>query len=206
MPKSITQRAREYHEALPGIIRATINDAGITNEIIDKRELGWNGRHITVPIKNTYGVISLIEEWSPNEMGVAVDPSPITELYPHSMIAAHPYRLVIAEGIYEALVLESQGFAAVAASGTGRYWKIREWTELVQGVPEIAIAFKAGSNYEPEKHKLNRREVVERIRESLPHAQVIEWPSVVPDGFGAAYFFNELDRSADEFASLCGWR
>ena len=37
MHKPINQQAREYHEALPGIIKAMLNDAGITNEVIEKR-------------------------------------------------------------------------------------------------------------------------------------------------------------------------
>src|SRR6266851_881996 len=48
--------AAEYHRALPQRIREYLHSRGITDTVIDRRFLGWNGVRITIPVFDHKGV------------------------------------------------------------------------------------------------------------------------------------------------------
>ena len=52
----LTQENDNYN-ALPARIRQYLNDRGITDGIIDRHRLGWNGSRITIPISDRDGSI-----------------------------------------------------------------------------------------------------------------------------------------------------
>src|SRR5229473_2102680 len=53
--RDLLDLATQYHQALPGRIRAYLNGRGIPDLLIDFHLLGWNGWRITIPVFNREG-------------------------------------------------------------------------------------------------------------------------------------------------------
>lgn len=63
MTTSLLDKAYTYHARLPGIIRATLNDYGIDDLLIDTHLLGWDGKRVTKPLFDTDGHVIDIERY-----------------------------------------------------------------------------------------------------------------------------------------------
>lgn len=63
MNMSPLDQALECHYELPGIIRATLNDYGLDDLLIDASLLGWDGRRITKPVFDCEGAVIEIERY-----------------------------------------------------------------------------------------------------------------------------------------------
>lgn len=201
MPTILNALARAYHRDLPGIIRATLNDSGISDEVINHRMLGWDGEHITVPVWNRAGSrVAFMEHWHADRVGKpANEVSPI-ELYPWPLLDPIPNRVYIAEGTHEALILESQGFAAVTATGTGRVFKTRDWGPVLGRVKRVVLAYPAGEQPARRKDELSRSKVIELAKRSLPHAKHLQWPS---ESAGSAFsYFVKAKHDRSDFKQL----
>ncbi|MCH7665254.1 MAG: hypothetical protein IH936_04910 [Acidobacteria bacterium] len=101
--ENFENRARGYAEALPGIIRATLMDHGVSSTVVDDRLIGWDGNYITVPVRGRAGRIVFFERWDAAGIGKPVDDLEYVELFGWDVLERKPSRLVIAEGIHEAL-------------------------------------------------------------------------------------------------------
>ena len=198
---NLTERATEFHKGLPGLGRALLNDLGVSNEVIDRHEIGWDGEHFTIPVRRTQNVV-FFERWAPECPGEAVGLPPTVMLWNRRVLEGKPYVAVFCEGVLDALILESHGLAAVAATDTGRYFKTREWKPLFESLPEVIIAFPFGDNYEQRKHMLSRHDVRMKISEALQNATHIEWPELYERDHGVPRFFIEEKRNAEEFLTL----
>ena len=98
-------------------LRRYLNDRGIVDEVISKHLIGWNGQRVTIPITDREGNVACFK--------LAKDPADTTaspkmlfsparaELYGWERVLARPEQIIICEGEFDRLVLESQGFAAV---------------------------------------------------------------------------------------------
>jgi hypothetical protein len=196
------QLAQRYHQRLPGIIRATLVDHGLSNEVIDRRSLGWHRESVTVPVPDATGHVAFFEMWDAAEIGIAGESSGPVELYPRQALTPPPARLIIAEGIHEALIFESHGFPAACATGSGLFFKAREWGPLLQGIPEVVLAYRRGEYEAHRGHLPGRAEVSAWAKEAVPRAQILEWPEEVGDGGGAYEFFVSLQHTAEDFRRL----
>src|SRR2546425_9293514 len=105
--------AREYHRNLPAHVREYMQQArGISAEVIDLHLLGWNGSRITVPIFDREGKLAFFrlakdpEDKTGNPKMLAT-PGAHAELYDWQSVLAKPERIVICEGEYDRLVLET---------------------------------------------------------------------------------------------------
>ena len=182
-------RVEEYHRKLPGIVRALLTDHGISSAVIDRHQLGFDGEAITVPIRDTAGQVLLLERWDGEALGVPLDALGRVELFGAEVLENPPQEVFIAEGVFEALILESQGLPAVAASGTGRFFKAREWGALFAGVRRPVIALRRGEKTPRSRYLPSRADVAEEIARVLPRAMTLEWlPEVGRDGGAYAYF------------------
>jgi len=192
-----------YQARLPGLVRAALLDYGVSDQVIAKRQIGWDGRSITVPVRDQEGRLAFLERWH-DESGIGrpVGYEKVVELYPWQVLKEAPSRVVFAEGIHEALVFESLGYSAVAATGTGLFFKAREWAPLLAGLPEVQVAFRSGERRPRRAFLLSRSEVVERILQALPRAHVVAWPATVGRNGGAHEFFVTLRKSAVDFELL----
>lgn len=189
MLDDFNKQAEAWHGALPGIVRAFLLDHGVSDEVIDRNLLGWDGEHITVPIRNCRGRVVFFERWHSNSIGKPNEPEVTVELLGRDVLKNSPEQVVIAEGILEALVLQSAGFAAVSASGSGRYFKAREWAGYFRDIPSVLVAFKNGPHRERQKWKLDRDGVAEKILALVRQAKRVDWPLDLGLGAGAFEFF-----------------
>ncbi len=192
----------DWHQALPGIARAALIDHGLGSETIDRHWLGWNGAHFTVPVRNAAGRVVFVESWWPEKPGEPVTPEKSVLLFGAEILAANPYRVVIAEGILEALVLQSARLSAVSSTGSGRYFKRREWGPLLDKIPQVLVAFKNGPLTERRKWILDRDEVTEKILERLSQARRVSWPETVGRHGGAVEFFARGRGTKKELADF----
>ena len=115
--------AMSYHKALPErILNYLINERGISHREIEFSLLGWNGKRITIPVWDRDGKLKFFK--------LAKDPADTTEgpkmltpagasaeLYAWDRVRLKPFELIICEGEFDRLVLESRGFAAVTSTG-----------------------------------------------------------------------------------------
>ena len=196
------ERAARFHQDLPGIARAALVDSGLTDRVIDRHHLGWDGAYITVPIRGPHGRVSFFERWKPNRIGVPATKRERVELFGWGTLLAIPEQTIFAEGIHEALILESQGFSAVAGSDSGLFFKIREWTPALSIVLEVAVALRRGQKRSRRKYTPSRSEILEAITDALPHALRLNWPKEVGEQGGAYEYFVKLDHTPEDLRAL----
>lgn len=186
-----------FHEELPGRIREYLNGRGIPDGIISRYRLGWNGRRITIPITNRDGVVSFFK--------MAKDPADTSdapkmlanaggsaELYGWERVLAKTNPLVICEGEFDRLVLESRGFPAVTSTGGCGVFR-REWASEFAEIPDVYICF---DNDAP------GRDGALRVAQLIPPAKLVRLPDDVGPGGDVTDFFVRLGRSNDDFAEL----
>jgi hypothetical protein len=132
--------AKQYHRNLPDGIRDYLrNQRGISDGVIDLHLLGWNGSRITIPVFNrasTLGFFKLAkdpEDKSDDPKMLALAGAHAV-LYGRERVLANPERIIICEGEFDRLVLESQGFAAVTSTGGALTFR-PEWTEAFREIP-----------------------------------------------------------------------
>lgn len=191
----------EYHERLPGLGRAQLNDAGVASSVIDRHRIGWDGQHFIVPIVGTRGHVTCFERWCPEELGVPADP-PIVLLWNRATLEDQGEEPVVwVEGILEALIAESAGLRALAATGDGRAFNRREWAPLLKGVP-VVVAMPKGDLASRRKYVPSRHRIREILKLHVPQSEIVEWPENYQRHDGVSRFFVREGRSREDFFNL----
>jgi DNA primase len=197
MPES-SSVVEECHRDLPPHIREYFRQArGIADEIIDRQLLGWNGNRITIPIFDRNAQFAFFKlAKSPNDETdspkMLTTPGVHAELYGWERVLAKPEQIVICEGEYDRLVLESQGFAGVTSTGGALSFR-DDWAEAFCEVPNVYICF---------DNDTAGRIGAERIARLIPHARIVRLPEDAGEGGDVTDFFVRLGRSREEFLSL----
>lgn len=113
------------------------NKRGLTTETIKRYEIGWDGRHYTIPVRDMAGEIVNVRRydirvgpdserrkiWSVEGMGTPT-------IFPTDQLERDT--LLICEGEFDALVAIQNGIPAVTRTGTADHWK-PEWGQLFRG-------------------------------------------------------------------------
>ncbi len=201
MSPDFVQLAMHYQAQLSGYLVAHLTDRGIADGTAVRRGLGSDDDNITVPVWSDRG-ISFFERWSLDDLGMPLDDVGFVSRYPADRFREQHDVLVFAEGIYECLIFESMGIPAVCATGTGLYFKRREWVPLLRDVSEILVAFRSGERQSRRKFVLSREEVISNILIALPQARRIEWPISIRQDEGAFEYFVRDSHEADDFWRL----
>src|SRR5215510_11701102 len=107
--------ARKFHYDMPDRIRQYLNGRGIPDEMIDLNLLGWNGWRITIPIFDGKGKIAFFKQAKdPEDQGdspkMIAWPKGHLELYGRENLEGNPNQIIICEGEFDRLVLETNGF------------------------------------------------------------------------------------------------
>jgi hypothetical protein len=202
MTTDFEERAATCHEQLPGLLKARLEDFGVYPEVTDQYQIGWEDEHFTVPIRGCDNRVAYFERWDPLRIGAPVDPVDSIELFPWSRAVRAPERLVLAEGVYEALIFESQGIPAVSATGSGRFFKCREWGPPMGAMPEVVVAYRRGEKRERQAHLLSRDVLRRHVLDCLNNAKLLEWPEEVGPGGGAYAYFVKNKHTVAEFEAL----
>src|SRR5438309_11963750 len=115
--------AHEYHRNLSPHVREYLQQArGTSATVIDLDLLGWNGSRITIPIFDRTGQLAFFKlAKGPNDQTASpkmvATPGAHAELYGWERVLANPEQIIICEGEFDRLALESRGFAAGTATG-----------------------------------------------------------------------------------------
>ena len=106
--------ARQHNRNLPVHVREYLQQVrGICAEAIDLHMLGWNGSRITIPIFDRAGQFAFFKlAKGPNDQTdspkMLATPGGHAQLYGWERVFAHPERVIICEGEFDRLVLESR--------------------------------------------------------------------------------------------------
>src|SRR2546426_6514851 len=138
--------AHQYHRNLPAHVRDYLRQVrGISAEVMDLHLLGWNGNRITIPIFDRAGQFAFFKQAKgPNDQTAGpkmlATPGAHAELYGWERVLANPAQIIICEGEFDRLVLESRGFAAVTSTGGGLTFPPRG-AQGLRGIPPVHLAF-----------------------------------------------------------------
>jgi len=194
---ALSELARVYHRAMPERIRRYLNDRGISDAIIDLHRLGWNGSRITIPIFNREGNLAIFklakdpEDSSPGPK-MLTPAGASAELYGWERVRVKPCRIIVCEGEFDRLVLESHGIAAVTSTGGANVFR-SEWAEALHSIPEVYVCFdrdEAGQNG------------ALRVGRMIPQAKLVSLPEEVGPGGDITDFFVRLGHSLEDFERL----
>ncbi len=192
---NLHELALHYHRQLSDRIRHYLNARGIADELIHRHLLGWSGGRITIPISDRDREIAFFRlardpEDTADGPKMYATPGSSIELYGWEVVACKPQRIIIAEGEFDRLVLEAQGFHAVTSTGGAGSFRA-EWAEHFLQIPEVYICF--------DRDEAGRRGA-ERVGRLIPHARIVHLPDEVGEGGDVTDFFVRLGRSREDFA------
>jgi len=190
--------APEYHRNLPERVREYLRQTrGLYDPVIDRHLLGWNGSRITIPIFDRHGQFAFFKLAKDPADGTSspkmlATPGAHAELYGWERVLAKPNEIIICEGEFDRLVLESREFAAVTSTGGALTFR-REWAEAFRGIPTIYVCF---------DNDAAGRDGAARVAWLIPHARVVRLPDEVGEGGDVTDFFVRLHKTREEFLGM----
>lgn len=171
-----------------------LKEAGIPAPVAYERLLGWDGKHVTIPVLSHDRKVLFFERavWGRDDLlEIVPQERDSVALYGGQLLRSKPSRVILTEGIPDALVLAGESFAALSATD-GRSFK-EEWVPLFRGVREVFVCFRRS------EESLRRAEAVASL---IPQAVVVDLPEEVGEGGGIGDFFVRLERSRLDFLRL----
>lgn len=186
-----------YHQRLPPRIRKYLNERGIPTPLIHKHLLGWNGERITIPIPDRETKIAFFKlakdpEDHSNSPKMLATPGTHADLYGWERVLAKPEQIIICEGEFDRLVLESKGFAAVTSTGGVAVFR-PEWADDLTKILQVYVCF--------DRDEAGRSGAL-RVGRLIPDAKLVELPDEVGSAGDVTDFFVRLGRSREDFLQL----
>jgi len=163
-----------YEEILSEKARTwLIAERGLSEEIIEKYGIGYNGREIVIPIKDRHGE-HVFNKYrrnpfikSEDQSKYRFDKGATAQIYGWEHINEPKDRIVICEGEFDKLVLETHGISAITGTNGAPTFK-DEWVEHIKELPsEVFICM--DSDYAGLK-------ATEKLSGKLLEARIIELP------------------------------
>lgn len=203
-PKKITRTIVEQcHSSLPHNIREYLNSRGVTDEYINKYELGWecfyNAYWITIPVKDIDGECLYLKL----RRDPATSKEPRFLFYPEetksTLFGLESLRnnndyIVICEGELDCIILNSHGIPAITSTaGVGTFKE--EWIELLKNVKHIYICFDrddAGIK--------GTEELILKLKNKLRNTTIynINFPERMTDGKDITDYFVKYNGTKNE--------
>jgi len=186
-----------YHKLLPVRIRRYLRNRGISDSVIDQFRLGWNGQRITIPVydRNGHFVFFRLAKDPDSTLPTAKMLSASgtqAELYGWEHLRAQPKEIIICEGEFDRLVLETQGFVAVTSTGGAGTFRA-DWAQYFLDIPYVYVCF----DLDDAGHI-----GAERIARLIPHARVVRLPSELIRGGDVTDFFVHAGKTAKDYRAL----
>ncbi len=177
---------------LPDRIITYLHERGLTNAVLKRNKITWDGARIVIPVFDKDGI------WLFNKYRrdpalndgpkYTYDKGSTSSLYGAEKIASgNP--IIICEGEFDSLILEAQGFVGVSSTGGAGTFKL-EWFDLMAG-KEVYVCFdndKAGL------------QGMERVTKMHPKTKAIFLPGVPEHGDITDYFM--AGNTRDDFEAL----
>jgi len=189
--------ARKFHRLMPARIHQYLNGRGIADPVIELHLLGWNGQRITIPIFDREGKLAFFKlakdpEDPSSGPKMMTSPGGHAELYGWERVRVKPCQILICEGEFDRLVLESRGLAAVTSTGGAGVFRT-DWAEALKEVPKVFVCF--------DRDDAGRNGSL-RVAKMIPQAKLVALPEEVGKGGDVTDFFARLGRSRDHFLRL----
>jgi 5S rRNA maturation endonuclease (ribonuclease M5) len=182
------------------MLRFLREERGLSQEVIDTFQLGWDGERVTIPILDQEGNCVNVRRYLPCHNGDNKVISyakgtgearlfPLIELYKDDP-------LIIVEGELDALKLLSEGFHAVTATAGAGSWR-DEWAPLFRD-KRVVICYdndKAGRD--------GARKVADSLRGQAKSVHIVDWAGQgMEDGEDVTDFFVKYGRGRKQFERL----
>lgn len=155
---------------LPKPIKSYLNSRGISDAVIERSGISWDGHRIAIPVRDSQGNILFKKYRRDPSLSegpkYSYDKGATAALF-NSETLRNASTVIITEGELDALVLESQGLPAVSSTG-GSGTFLREWNELFRE-KQVFVC------YDNDAAGVAGAIKVSSI---IPHAQVIELPDL----------------------------
>lgn len=185
---------------MPDEVRQFLKDRGIAATVIDRQLLGWDGKRIVIAVfgETTREVLGFRYATIPkdpwDEPVVFSDSEGEPLVYGWETLARKPHRVVVCEGEFDRLVLESRGFPAVAANSDSVF--LPEWASLFEGIDDVFVCMRRGAASE---------KAARQVQEIIPRAQIVHLPADLGAGASiSAYFVRHLYSTRDFEIVLAG--
>lgn len=198
MNKTVLTRrdlAERYNRAMPEDVRHYLKGQGIAATFIDRQLLGWNGTHITIPVFGerfrevaglTYAKLPADPASNPEMVFTGIE-EPM--LYGWETLARKPHRVVICEGVFDRLLLESRGFPAVTSTA-GPAVFLPEWKAAFEGIEDVFICFRRRASSDAAARK---------VQQVVPNSRIAKLPTDVGDGGGISDFLLDALHANRDF-------
>lgn len=193
----LKDRSRYFNQNIPERICEYLNQRGISTEQIDKHLLGWNGYRITIPIFDRNGEVVFFkyakdpEDTSPSPKMFATTGAH-AGLYGWENVIKRSSPIVICEGEFDRLVLETQGIPSVTSTMGAMTFR-KEWADEFTKIPEVYICF--------DRDEAGQRGAL-RVAGLIPHAKIIELPEEIGESGDVTDFFVRLGKTKEDFLKL----
>ena len=177
---------------MPNRIKEWLNNRGLSDEILRLNKIGWDGSRIVIPVFDKDGKYlfnKFRRDPSSNDGPKYTYQTGATiALYGLNHLKKDVKEVIICEGEFDCLLLQSKGFNAVTSTGGAVSFQ-EEWVALFEGV-DTYVCFdndKAGENGKMKLFKMIR------------HAKNVPLPPEVGDHGDITDFFIKLGNTADDF-------
>ncbi|MFA7208737.1 MAG: toprim domain-containing protein [Parcubacteria group bacterium] len=193
------------HNTIPDRIRKYLNDRGITNEIIEKKKLGWGRFYsknwITIPITNIKGEYTFFKlrkdpDDSTNKTKYKVFPTGNkAEIYGRDNLTEPGENLVICEGEFDCMILEKFGIPAITSTAGAETFK-KEWLSELENFKCLYVVLD-----KDEAGMKGADKLIALLGENLPRTDIcrIIFPKRMTDGKDISDYFNRYNGNRDEF-------
>lgn len=187
--------AQHYHEQLTPRIREYLNNRGVSGSVMERFLIGWSGWRITVPIYDRTGDFSFFKLLKdPMDSGDGAltlsAPDASAELYGWERVREPVESVIICDGIFGRLVLESFGYAAVASTKPGVFRC--EWAKALTAVPRVYVCFPTTTE---------GRTLAARIARMVRGTRLVSLPPSAGEG-GVVDYFVRLGGTRAAFDAL----
>ncbi|MFA5109292.1 MAG: AAA family ATPase [Patescibacteria group bacterium] len=196
MTLDIEEYAHHFNAQMPADIKKYLNNRGISDQSIDKFQLGYakniNGFNwISIPVKNSEGEITFIklrkEPGAPKRQAKYLVLPGGSALF-NSETLKDGDNIFICEGELDCIVLDGQGIKAVSSTAGATTFK-DSWIDELRNTKQITICFDNDETGGKESQKL-----AERLSSSLKSAKIftINLPAEVGDRGDITDYFSKL--------------
>lgn len=201
---------QEYHQKLiqlTGPLRTMIKDRrGLTDETLQRFQLGWDGERITIPIYDEFNTLVNFRRYKWNSNDDQWKVLNYVDEYNNSYGEVRIFGIdavvnpdidyvVWSEGELDRICCEQHGFpTACATSGAGT-WK-PEWTKLFRNKKRVYIA---QDNDEPGRNATKK--LCEKLYRVVD-VYTINWPEDFPVKGDITDFFTKCGQTSDDFQAL----
>jgi hypothetical protein len=187
-----------WHVALPTNIREWLQgQRGLSDEVIARAKLGWDGERIVIPVAKADGSWLFAKRRQPpgkEESGPKYQyPQGSKAMLYGAELLSGVQEVIVCEGELDALILRSRGFVAVSGTGGAGTFP-EEWAGMFSSIPKVYVVFDLDDAGKKGSQAVGRL---------IPHARIVQLPEELGEHGDVTDFFMKAGMAADDFRQLC---